>query len=191
MINIESLSFAHGGKPVFDGLNLSLGHKTCITGPSGCGKTTLLRLLAGLLKPRSGAITGVPDRVSMVFQEDRLLPWRTALENIAVVLPTPAEKKAEEWLGLVELDGLGGSYPDSMSGGQKRRVALARALAFGGELPPGGRLLILDEPFKGFDPELTVRMASLILSQDIPIVAALHAPEEIELLGGDLVRLMC
>jgi ABC-type nitrate/sulfonate/bicarbonate transport system ATPase subunit len=191
MISIESLSFTYGGKLIFDRLNLSLGYKTCITGPSGCGKTTLLRLIAGLLKPRSGAIKGVPSRVSMVFQEDRLLPWRTALENIAAVLPPEAEKKAEEWLGLVELDGLGGNYPDSMSGGQKRRVALARALAFGAELPPGGRLLILDEPFKGFDPELTERMTALILSQDIPIVAALHAPEEIELLGGDLIRLAC
>ncbi len=189
MITIESLRFAYGGKPIFDGLNLSLGEITCVTGPSGCGKTTLLRLVAGLLIPQSGTITGVPDRVSMVFQEDRLLPWCTALENIAAVLPPAEENKAEKWLERVELGSLRDSYPDTMSGGQRRRVALARALAYSWEIPAGGGLLILDEPFKGFDPELTDRMAALILSRNIPIIAALHAPEEIERLGGSIVRL--
>ncbi|NLA87688.1 MAG: ABC transporter ATP-binding protein [Clostridiales bacterium] len=191
MITIESLRFAYGGKQIFDGLNLSLGPITCVTGPSGCGKTTLLRLVAGLLKPQSGTIGGVPERVSMVFQEDRLLPWRTALENVSAVLPPAEAHQAADWLRLVELSGLRNSYPDSMSGGQKRRVALARALAYSGELPEGGGLLILDEPFKGVDPELTDRMAALILSRNIPIIAALHAPEEIERLGGDNVRLPC
>ncbi len=191
MITVESLRFAYGEKQIFDGLSLSLGRITCITGASGCGKTTLLRLLAGLVKPQGGAITGVPGRVSMVFQEDRLLPWRTALENIADVLMPDEAVKAEDWLRLVELSGLRDSYPDGMSGGQKRRIALARALAYGSESPAGGSLLVLDEPFKGFDPELTDRMASLILAQNIPIIAALHAPEEIERLGGDIVRLQC
>jgi ABC-type nitrate/sulfonate/bicarbonate transport system ATPase subunit len=190
MITIEALRFAYGGKPVFDGLSLSLGHITCITGPSGCGKTTLLRLIAGLLKPRSGTITGVPDRVSMVFQEDRLLPWRTAFENVADVLPPDEAHKAGDWLRQAELSELSDSYPDSMSGGQKRRVALARALAYG-KISAGGSLLVLDEPFKGFDPELTRRMAALILSQGIPVIASLHAPEEMERLGGDIVRLPC
>lgn len=190
MITIDSLRFAYGGKQVFDGLSLSLGRITCITGPSGCGKTTLLRLIAGLVKPQGGTITGVPNRVSMVFQEDRLLPWRTALENIADVLMPDEADAAMGWLRLVELSDLRDSYPDSMSGGQKRRIALARALAYCGK-GTGGGLLILDEPFKGFDPELTYRMAALILAQNIPIIAALHAPEEIERLGGDIIRLQC
>ena len=191
MINIDSLRFAYSGKQIFDGLSLSLGRITCITGPSGCGKTTLLRLLAGLVKPQSGTITGVPGRVAMVFQEDRLLPWRTVLENITAVLPPAEAYKAEAWLRLVELHDLRDSYPDSISGGQKRRIALARALAYCSIIPPGGSLLILDEPFKGFDPALTNRMSALILAQNIPIVAALHAPEEIERLGGDIIRLQC
>lgn len=191
MITIDSLRFAYDGKQIFNGLSLTLGYTACITGPSGCGKTTLLRLIAGLLKPQSGTITGVPGRVSMVFQEDRLLPWCTALENVAAVLPPAEAVNAAEWLRLVELHDLKDSYPDSMSGGQKRRVALARALAYGGEFPAGEGLLILDEPFKGFDPELTSRMAALILSRNTPVIAVLHAPEEIERLGGDVVRLQC
>jgi ABC-type nitrate/sulfonate/bicarbonate transport system ATPase subunit len=191
MIIIDSLRFAYGDKQIFNGLSLSLGSYTCITGPSGCGKTTLLRLIAGLIKPHGGTITGVPSRVSMVYQEDRLLPWRTALENITAVLMPDKADKAEDWLRLVELSDLRDSYPDSLSGGQKRRIALARALAYSGESPAEGTLLILDEPFKGFDPELTSRMAALLLAQNTPIIAALHAPEEIERLGGDIVRLQC
>jgi ABC-type nitrate/sulfonate/bicarbonate transport system ATPase subunit len=189
MIRIEGLQFAYGGKTVFDGFNAVLGPVASIAGPSGCGKTTLLRLLAGLETPGGGSITGVPDRVAVMFQEDRLLPWLTARQNVAAVLPKgndgmPLESGIDaEWLCRVALDDALDSYPDQLSGGQRRRVALARALAF------RGGLLILDEPFKGFDPELTRRMAALILAQNIPVVAALHAPEEMALLGGDVVRL--
>ena len=183
MIEINKLSFAYSGKQIFDGLSLSLGEYACITGPSGCGKTTLLRLIAGLEKPQGGTITGVPDRVSFMFQEDRLLPWGTARENVASVLPTDETDKVDYWLEQVELKEHGMSYPANMSGGQKRRVALARALAY------GGGLLLLDEPFKGFDAKLAKRMADLIRSTNMPVIASVHSSQEMGFLGGEIIKL--
>jgi ABC-type nitrate/sulfonate/bicarbonate transport system ATPase subunit len=183
MICIDGLRFSYGDKLIVDGFTASLGPVTVIAGPSGCGKTTLLRLIAGLEKPQGGTVTGVPDRIAVLFQEDRLLPWLTARQNVAAVLQGGTESAAADWLNRVELGGELDSYPDNLSGGQKRRVALARALAY------GGGLLILDEPFKGFDPALTERMAALILSQQVPVIAALHAPEEMALLGGEVISL--
>lgn len=183
MIMIDSLRFSYGADMLFDGLSVTLGRITCITGPSGCGKTALLRLLAGLEKPQSGTITGVPDRAAVMFQEDRLLPWCSALRNIAAVLPVEHADKAEFWLKKVELEAVAASLPENLSGGQIRRVALARTLAF------GGGILLLDEPFKGFDPELTRRMVALILAQNIPVIASVHSPEEIDLFGGEIINL--
>lgn len=183
MIEIKDVSFSYGEKKIFDALSLSISPPACITGPSGCGKTTLLRLVAGMEKPLSGTITGVTGRVAFLFQEDRLLPWATAKENVAYALPPSRRGEALSWLSAVELGDKADSLPEAMSGGQMRRVALARALAFGGEL------LILDEPFKGFDPELTVRMASLIHSVNIPVIASIHSPEEMAVFGGNIIRL--
>ena len=124
---------------------------TCLMGPSGCGKTTLLRILTGLEAPDCGEITGVPTRIAMVFQEDRLVDSLTVRANLRLALGAgydPADAQAL----LNELD-----LPDALrrtvgelSGGMKRRVALARALLY--DVP----LLVLDEPFKGLD-ETTAR----------------------------------
>ena len=192
MIRIQELYFGYGGKSIFDGFTRDLGPVTCITGPSGCGKTTLLRLIAGFEKPDSGTIAGVPERVSVLFQEDRLLPWHSARRNVEAVLAPDNSGAAAEWLQKTELGDFLDSSPNSLSGGQRRRVALARALAYAGETPAGeapGALLILDEPFKGLDPALTGRMTALILSQNIPVIAAVHSPEEIALFGGDVIKL--
>ena len=183
MIEIKGLSFEYDGKQIFDALNLSLAENTCITGPSGCGKTTFLRLIAGLEKPLGGTITGVPDPVSFMFQEDRLLPWCTARENVSAVLSSEDADKADYWLERVELPDLLESYPANMSGGQKRRVSLARTLAF------GGGILLLDEPFKGFDTELAERMAAIIRSLNIPVVASVHSSQEMGFLGGEIIKL--
>ncbi len=183
MIHIDGLRFDYDGTRVIDDLTATLGRRTCVTGPSGVGKTTLLRLLAGLEKPSAGTITGVPARVAVLFQEDRLLSWCSARQNVAAVLPPTRGGEADEWLRQVELGEQMDSLPDKLSGGQKRRVALARALAF------GGGLLILDEPFKGLDPALTERMAALITAQDTAIVASVHAADEIMLLGGEIIKL--
>ncbi|UOO38085.1 ABC transporter ATP-binding protein [Oscillospiraceae bacterium CM] len=183
MIEIKDITFSYGDKPIFNAFSLAIGASVCITGPSGCGKSTLLRLIAGLEKPQGGAITGVPEKVTFLFQEDRLLPWATARDNVAAVLPRMKRGSAMSWLAAVELTEQAESLPGALSGGQQRRVALARALAY------GGGLLILDEPFKGLDPALTRRIASLIHTVQIPVIATLHQPEEIALLGFDVISL--
>jgi ABC-type nitrate/sulfonate/bicarbonate transport system ATPase subunit len=158
-VQIANLMKAYAGQPVISGLNLELPEQGIIglMGPSGCGKTTLLRLLAGLAEPDGGTISGIDRRqVSMVFQEDRLLPWLSAQENLAAVLS--GQQEAAEWLDKVLLADYAHYYPAEMSGGMKRRVALARGLAF------PSRLLLLDEPFQGVDTECRQVLHSLVRS---------------------------
>lgn len=157
-----------------------------ITGPSGCGKTTLLRVLGGLHQPNSGSIEGLGGlRVSMAFQEDRLLPWCTAIENIRCVLKKneESEKLAFTWLSRMELSDVAQSYPNELSGGMRRRLALARALAYGGDL------LLLDEPFNGLDKELRARVAAHIKNAAPLIVLVSHENEDAALLDAVPVAL--
>ena len=185
MIQIQDLRLAFGNKIVLDGFSarLPLEGVTSIQGPSGCGKTTLLRVLAGLEKPQSGRVTGLPARIGFLFQDDRLLPWCTAAENVAAVLPKGERTRVGDYLRLVELEGEGKSLPGQLSGGMRRRVALARTLAFGGEL------LLLDEPFKGMDEALTERLAARLTALGIPILAVAHGEKERQALGGRCLRL--
>lgn len=156
-IEIRGLRKYYSGLAVIDGLDLQLPERGIVglSGPSGCGKTTFLNLLAGLQKPDQGEITGLADgEISMVFQEDRLLPWVSTLENIALVARD--HQSAAEWLDKMQLNDFGDAYPSELSGGMKRRVALARALAF------ESKLLLLDEPFLGMDLELKQSIYGLI-----------------------------
>ncbi|MBQ3577591.1 MAG: ABC transporter ATP-binding protein [Firmicutes bacterium] len=181
-MKLENITVRYADKLVLDRFSLDIGSGvTCLSGPSGCGKTTLLRVAAGLLIPDEGTVTGRPSRISFMFQEDRLFPWLTALENIELVCRD--RDKALRCLEAVELGSEAGSLPSSLSGGMKRRVALARALAF------ECGLLLLDEPFKGMDPDLTRRLIPLITSLDVPVIAATHSEEELALLGGRVVEM--
>jgi NitT/TauT family transport system ATP-binding protein len=151
-----------GGRlPVLHGMSLEVadGGIVALIGPNGCGKSTLLRAIAGLLTPDRGAVTldGVritePDpRVGLVFQEPRLLPWRSAADNITYPLelagwsPERRAQRLTELADLVALDpGVTGNRPAELSGGTAQRVALARALALEPEV------LLLDEPFSALD----------------------------------------
>ena len=190
-MKIENLCFSYLDKEiektVFDGLNLESNSRIiCLMGPSGCGKTTLLHILAGLLKPCGGMVSDFPASISIMFQEDRLLPWLNAYENVALVRGgNPAWKgqddRAAQLLKKLDIDppmDIG-----SMSGGMKRRVALARALAFESEA------LLLDEPFKGMDEDLMQRAAELIKSQNKITVVSTHSEAEARALGAEIVRL--
>ena len=165
-ISLRSLSFGFPTRdgttlPVLDAIDLEIpaGGIVALIGPNGCGKSTLLRVVAGLLSPGHGearldeaAISGPDPRIGLVFQEPRLLPWRSAADNITYPLELAgwsAERRAERLATLVELVGLEPAVPDArpseLSGGTSQRVALARALA----LEP--KVLLLDEPFSALD----------------------------------------
>ena len=133
MIKGKDLTVCYGEKKVLDGFSFAWPEEgiTALSGPSGCGKTTLLRLLAGLQRPERGEAV-LPGRATLLFQEDRLLPWRTAEQHIADVLPRERRGEAVDWLALAELEEERDAYPAALSGGMRRRLALARALACGG-----------------------------------------------------------
>lgn len=164
-VNISSKVFdsAHGeSMPVISGLNFSLKENsfTCIVGPSGCGKTTTLRILLGLDKQYEGSIR-FDDSKSMtaVFQEPRLLPWRTVEQNVRLALfnktdAMPLDSLFAE-LGLADVRQF---YPGELSLGMARRAALARAFAV---LPD---ILVLDEPFVSLDDANAQRLRGLLLS---------------------------
>ncbi len=171
MIVLDRVCLSFGEKKIMDSLSLTIPDEgiLALRGPSGCGKTTLLRLLAGLEKPESGTVTGVsPGETALLFQENRLLPWRTAEQNIADVLPRDRRDEAGRWLDLVELGGEGRTFPGALSGGMGRRLALARALAL------GGRLYLLDEPFAGVDPERAARILRRIADLKVPVLLVSH-----------------
>jgi NitT/TauT family transport system ATP-binding protein len=194
-LSLHRLGFGFTGKPLFEGLSLSLGEEnpTVILGPSGCGKTTLLRLMAGLLKPRSGKIRLGPDAVppgafpvSFVFQEPRLLPWYRVLENVMLPLNRPlgreaAEARARHFLGLVSLGDKLRAFPRELSGGQQQRVSMARAFAH------PAPLILLDEPFQSLDIPLRLELMDLLLDllrrEQRRAVAVTHDPREALWLG--------
>ena len=188
MLKLHNLSFSYGGRPVFQGLNLTFpaGSRTAILGRSGLGKTTLLRLIAGLLPPDAGEITGLPEQgVAMVFQEDRLVPRLTAAENVR--LPSPQLPQAELQQLFAEL-GLAGSenlLPAQLSGGMSRRVAIARALAF------DSPLIMMDEPLKGLDETTHAQVMDCIhrRSGGKTLLLITHSAAEAEALGCKALQL--
>lgn len=188
MISVKNVSKSFGEKVVLKDLSLDipLGGAVCLFGESGVGKTTLIRLLLGLIQPDSGSITGVPERCSAVFQEDRLCESFSAVRNIRVASGVSKEVALEalERLGICREDALGKPVR-AFSGGMKRRVAIARALLAESEF------LILDEPFKGLDRENLLRSAEFILekSKGKTIVMVSHSEEEIQLINCKKIEL--
>jgi NitT/TauT family transport system ATP-binding protein len=162
-IIIQSLIKKFGKQVLFDGIDLHIedGRMTALIGGSGCGKTTLLRMICGLDKDYSGEIIGVPDHISFLFQEDRLLPWCNVKENIEFVLKDvmtkeQMDKAVSQIIKDVQLDGHENKLPAELSGGMQRRVAMARAFCY------PSSLLLMDEPFKGFDLKLNLELIELL-----------------------------
>ncbi len=174
MIKLQNITVCYGKKLILDRFFLEIPRRglTALSGPSGCGKTTLLRAAAGLAKPSEGSVSGVdPARTAFLFQEDRLLPWRTVCQHITDVLPRSRRGEAGRWLAFAELEGEGNAYPAALSGGMARRLALARCAALGGDL------FLLDEPFAGVDQERTARILDRLRGLDVPVVLATHQPQ--------------
>lgn len=167
----KDLSLSFGDRAVLDRFSLNIPDRgvTALTGPSGCGKTTLLRVLAGLERPQDGAIEGIsPRETSLLFQDDRLLPWRTVEQHLTDVLPREQRERVPELLALAELEGEETSLPAALSGGMGRRLALARCLA----LP--ARLYLLDEPFAGVDLSRALRILGRLRVLPAPVLLVSH-----------------
>lgn len=146
------------------------GEFIALVGPTGCGKSTLLNASAGLLKPSEGSVSifgrpleGLNRRAGYLFQQDALMPWKTALQNVAVALEpkglsfAQARDKAREWLRRVGLAAFVDRYPHMLSGGQRKRVALAQMLIRDPEI------LLMDEPFGPLDAQTRQIMGNLLL----------------------------
>lgn len=146
-----------GPVEVFRELSLEIpdGKITAVLGPSGCGKTTLLNIIAGSVIPDGGTISGLStdEHISYLFQEPRLLPWRTIKQNIDLVLraPFPSQEmrnlRIYEVLQTVGLSSQANAYPDELSGGMRQRAAVARAFAY------PSKTMLMDEPFQSQDLE--------------------------------------
>jgi NitT/TauT family transport system ATP-binding protein len=187
VLRVRDLTVGYGGgEPVLEGLNLDIGAGKFVSlvGPSGSGKTSVLRAVTGLLQPRGGRIeldVG-PNEIGFLFQDDALLPWRTARHNVALGLRirgaarAEADKAAERWLGLLGLEGFGGRYPRQLSGGQRKRVAIAQVLA----LEP--KLLLMDEPFASLDAIVRTRISQELLrwveEKHLTVLLVTHDLEE-------------
>lgn len=187
-IRIENVCKAYGGKQVIDGFSYTIepGGRYCLTAPSGAGKTTLLKLLNRIEQPDSGIIEGVPKRIGMVFQEDRLCEGWDALANIMLTAKATADKQEifDEACRILPKDCL--DKPVSgFSGGMKRRCAILRAMLSASDI------IIMDEPFNGLDAENRRRTASYILEKlgGRTLIITSHRDEDIGLLGGVKIEL--
>ena len=175
MLEFDNVSFFYGNEAVFKNFscNLNENEVTGILGHSGCGKTTFLELACGILKPFSGTVTPFSAKSpSFIFQEDRLLPWKTALENLTFTGISP--KRAKEYLCKTGLASSEDKFPDELSGGMSRRLSVARALAFGGDC------FFIDEPLHGLDIKTSDEVLSVIDSEICGKTALVitYSPEE-------------
>lgn len=185
-IAIKHLSKRYGDTTVLTDFSVLLpaGQTTCIMGASGCGKTTLLRILLGLEQADGGEISGLPQRISVVFQEDRLLPF-SAGKNAALAVRKCSEARLREHFAAVGLADCLHMPVQKMSGGMRRRVAILRAVLAESEL------LLLDEPFQGLDTETKEQVIAYLKKQTVgkTVLLVTHEESDVEKLGGRCIRL--
>ncbi|MBE0577829.1 ABC transporter ATP-binding protein [Devosia sp.] len=194
-LSIAEKRFPGPTPPLFADLRLDIapGSVTALFGPSGIGKSTLLRLIAGIDRDFAGsiAIDGIPAHQApppgFVFQDPRLLPWRTARDNIRAAAPAISAEAADAALARVGLATQATAWPRMLSGGMQRRVALARAFA------TNARLLLLDEPFISLDAalvdDLHQLLADIIATSGATVIFASHGPQDVARLATRVITL--
>ncbi len=177
---------------VFEDFSLTLRENmiTCILGPSGIGKTTLLNIITGISPPDSGDISDFSNKTfSYIFQEPRLLKWKTVYENINFVLRDiyPLQKSheiSEKYIDIVGLSEFRHYYPGQISGGMEQRVSIARAFAYPSDI------LIMDEPFKSLDHKLKKTLMGAFIqlweSDKRTVISVTHDSEEAAYIGNDI-----
>lgn len=186
MLRIRDLAVGYGGEPALEALDLDVnaGEFVSLVGPSGSGKTSILRAVTRLVPLQTGTVeldVSVTD-VGFLFQDDALLPWRTVRQNVGLGLRirglprAETEEKTSHWLSLMGLDPFGDRYPQQLSGGQRKRVAIAQVLA----LQP--RLLLMDEPFASLDAIVRLRITEELLGwverERLTVLLVTHDLEE-------------
>jgi NitT/TauT family transport system ATP-binding protein len=185
-LRVSNLTLSYGGEPVLENASIAVGQGQFVSlvGPSGSGKSSLLRAIIGLQAPLTGTVETElrPSEVGILFQDDALLPWKTARDNVALgltfrgVARREALAQADGWLARLGLAGFGARFPRHLSGGQRKRVALAQVLA----MHP--KLLLMDEPFASLDAIVRARVvqdvAALVERERISVLLVTHDLEE-------------
>ena len=185
-LKVKGLVKAYDGTKIIDGFDIEFPERgvVCLLGRSGCGKTTLINCLAGLEKSDSGEIEGIEGKkLSFVFQEDRLLPWINARNNVIAV--NGNEELCDGILRKMGLAEHSKKLPGELSGGMRQRVAIARAAAYGGDI------VMLDEPFKGIDVKTKASVIELVKEfiKDRLCIFITHDLEEAKMLADRIVIL--
>ena len=202
MVSIDSVTMAFGNFVAVQDVNLKVadGEFLAIVGPTGCGKSTILNAIAGLLKPAKGTVsidgspvTAVQNDIGYLFQQDALLPWKTAIENVEMgpmfrgVSAAERRDSAKKWLAKVGLKGFEDRYPHQLSGGQRKRVQMAQALI------TGPKVILMDEPFSALDIHTRHLMQNELLrlwqEEKRAVVMITHDLEEAIALGDRVVVL--
>jgi NitT/TauT family transport system ATP-binding protein len=192
---VKNLSKSYGELKVLDNISIDFaeGKVTCILGPSGCGKTTLLNILTGASSFQEGEIGGFAgNSISYIFQEDRLIEWKTVKQNLEFVIKankTKEERDAiiDKYLSLTDMLEYKDYYPNKLSGGMRQRVSIIRAFSY------SSNLLIMDEPFKSLDSEtkgnVMKAFVDLKKAENMTVIFVTHDLEEANLLADRIITL--